>query len=232
MCCQPPNTLLIQCRDYSADALKQSGAIPQDLAVIDASGFDDAVKIIKSLAKGNQEFKNVVIDGASGLSDWLNADVMRESFDGKASKFTDFSRGEATSAIRWQELVNAVTDLVATGAWVFLICHEAVATKKNAQGNDYLKTTLGLHKDKISPFTKYVDAVLFIDTVVVETSVNKLSGVAKVSGGESRVMYTQLSANYEAKNRLNLPAEIPLGNSAQEAFRNFAAAVKAGRSKQ
>lgn len=231
MLCQAPDALLIQCKDQSADALKSTGAIPLDFPVIDTTGFDDSVRVIKALAKSN-EFKNVIIDGASGLSDWLNADVLRDNFEGKAVKFVDYGKGEGAAAIRWQELVNAVIDLKYSGAWVFMICHENVATKKNSQGNDYLKMTLGLHKDKLGPFTKYVDGVLYIDTVMVETSVNKLSSVAKVSGGESRVMYAQLSANYEAKNRLGLPAEIPLGNSAQEAFRNFAAAVKAGRSKQ
>ena len=42
-------------------------------------------------------------------------------------------------------------------------------------------------------------------------------------------MYTERSAAYDAKNRLGLPGEIEMGNSAAEAWAEFMAAIKAGR---
>ena len=51
----------------------------------------------------------------------------------------------------------------------------------------------------------------------------------KGTGGKFRIMYTERSAAYDAKNRLGLSSEIEMGDSAAEAWAAFMAAIKAGR---
>jgi hypothetical protein len=48
-------------------------------------------------------------------------------------------------------------------------------------------------------------------------------------GGRTRVLYTVRHDAYDAKNRLNLPPDIEMGDSPSEGFQNFMGAIKAGR---
>ena len=43
---------------------------------------------------------------------------------------------------------------------------------------------------------------------------------------QTRVLYTEGSAAWHAKNRHNLPAEISMGTSASECYQNFVEAIK------
>ena len=51
---------------------------------------------------------------------------------------------------------------------------------------------------------------------------------AKGRGGHSRVLYTQYSAAFDAKNRFGLDPEIEAGTSGKEAWENLRANIAGG----
>lgn len=227
--CRAPNSILVQAKDYSAEPLKESGGIRADMPVVDAKDWDDMLEILDTLA--TSKYKNVILDGGSGASEFCDNETLAKELEGDRDKFTSWGKGDKLGSIRWQELVEKLNNLKAAGIWVFVLCHKATLTERNAGGNDYLKNRPAMSKEQFSQLSRYSDAILFIDFLVANTSVNKQSGVAKVVGGEQRIMYTTPSASYEAGNRLGLTEPIDLGSSAEEAFRNFVTAVKAARKK-
>lgn len=227
--CCAPNSVLVQAKDYSAEPLKESGGIKADMPVVDANSWDDMIDILETLA--SSKYKNVILDGGSGASEFCDNETLAKEMEGDRDKFTSWGKGDKLGSIRWQELVEKLNDLKAAGIWVFILCHKATLTERNAGGNDYLKNRPAMSKEQFSQLSRYSDAILFIDFLVANTSVNKQSGVAKVVGGEQRIMYTTPSASYEAGNRLGLTEPIELGGSPQEGFKNFFNAVKAARKK-
>lgn len=227
---QAPNSVLVECKDYSSDALKESGSIPKDLPVIKCENWGDSLRVLDILAQ-TKKFKNVILDGITGLSEWSDSETITHECEGDREKFTAFGRGDRLAGFRWQELMQILNNLKTAGIWVFALGHRATITEKNPSGSDYLKSTLSVPKDKLAQLSKYADAILFMDFITTQVSVNKHSGIGKAVGGESRIMYVTPSASYEAKNRLGLTEPIELGNSPSEAFGNFFKAVKAARKK-
>ncbi len=230
MLVQAPDTLLVECKDNSSEQLKKSGAIPAGLPVFRASGWVDAITLFWKLSEGGHQYKHVVVDGGTGLSEWADQMVIdADPYSGDREKFLNsFGRGDRKVNMLWQDLIAAINEMKAAGIWVYLICHRATVTEKNALGSDYMRNVpaFGSNKDKVAQVVKFADALLFIDFLQHNTEVNKLNGVAKVRGGDTRVMHTSPQASYEAGGRLGLKGIIELGDSPVNGLKAFRAALK------
>jgi hypothetical protein len=221
MFCQSTNGILVQCKDYSAEALKHSGAIRDNYPVIDTTGYYNAIEVLNKLAVAKR-YNPVVIDGGSGLHSWSDAVTLSTDFGGDVSKFVSYGKGDNAAQWAWRSFTDAVNELKANGIWVYILCHKDVKTEKNAGGEDYYKNVVAVGKEKRAELNRFADAVLFMDFIVYEKD-------GKATGGEQRVMYCQPSAYYDAKNRMGLPPVIKLGDSPQEAYAAFIRAVRDGK---
>jgi hypothetical protein len=225
--CQAPRSLLIEVKDSSSGALKSAGSIRQDLPVIETENWDDLLEVLVNLSEESHEYKSVVIDGASGAEEFCNHKTVQEDCDGSTDKFLSFGRGDRLSAIRWQELVEKLNNIKKKGIWIFFLAHQSVVTITNPSGDNFIKYQASLAKEKLASINKYSDAILFFNFLTfVKDSQN---GKGKALGGEKRVAYASPSASFDAKNRINLPSMIELGNSASDAWNSFSNAVKQGR---
>lgn len=229
LCVQGPKPILIEIKDKSSEVLKESGQIDSSVPVVQAKDWTDLLDILKSLEENEHEFKTAILDGGSGSSELCDQYVIDNDCDGSKEKFLAFGRGDRLAAFEWARFLEALDALKSKGMTVFLICHQGTVTVKNPLGDDYLKVVPHLSKEKLAMTTKYVDAILFMTTIIAQKDVNEKTGIGKVAGGESRIMWVRPSAAYEAGNRLNLPNPIMLGNTHQEAFKAFREAVKQGR---
>lgn len=237
--CQMPGTILIECGDESSDTLKTSGGLPSKLPVVTANGYHNAIDILKKLIPNPGDkplFKRVVVDGASGLNRWSDALTVSGRMDGDLTKFLDFGgvNGDKHASYLWSDLVEVIKELRSAGVWVFLICHSMVVSIRNPDGSDYVRTVpeIGVGKARLAMTVKEADAVWFFDTVVETINADKKTGRGgKAIGGSFRVIKTDKTASYEAKDRLNLPGLIELGGSPLEGARAIHAAIKSGREK-
>ena len=229
MWCQAKDAILIEAKDNSASALKEIGSIREDLPVIQTSDWNDSLNILKSIVDEDHSYRNIIIDGLSGLDEYCNEITISEDCEGSADKFTAFGRGESLAGIKWMELVQTLRDIKSKGVWVYMLAHSQIITVNNPSGSNYVRYAPACGKVKLAQILKFSDAILYSTFVTATTEVNKESGKGKGVGGEKRVMYTSPSASFESKNRLNLPIIIDLGNSPQESFSAFANAAKSGR---
>lgn len=229
--CNFPKSLLIQVKDKSADALKESGSIREDMPVLDVNGWDDILNVLRELIETEHEYKGVIIDGASGVEEYLDALVTEENFDGSPTKFNSWGAGDKVSGVRWLEFMEVLDELKAKGIWVFMLAHLAVATVKSPSGDDYIKYIPQLGKSKVAASLKYVDAIIFMESIVAVQNVNELNHKGKAVGGQRLMRCGGANPAFEAGNRMGLPDMLVLGSSPKEAWDSFAAAVKAGKRK-
>lgn len=222
--------VLVEAKDNSAAALKESGDIRPDYPVIVGAGYHNVLDVLRLLVK-TKAYRHITIDGGSGMHEWSDKLTIDNDFDGDRSKFSDYGRGDKPAGFLWDDFVDLLREARAAGIWIYVLCHKEVTTEKNPGGSDYLKNAPAMSKIKRAKLMRYADALLFMDFQTDIEKVNKQSNVGKAIGGEVRVMYCKPSASYEAGNRLGLPSEILLGDSPQEAYRALGAALKAGKKK-
>ena len=233
MASQAPQTLFLQVKDESLDVLFRSKVITKHVPNIIAESWNDVLQVLDALATGEHDYKVLCIDGASGLQEFCDADVIKNSCKNDIENFVGFGRGDKLSIYEWQDFLNKVRRLVKEKKMtVILLAHLDTVTMKNPTGLDYIKWRPAISKEKFTATNKYADAILLMDhqmNIQDSAAPGQLKKAGKASGGFKRVMRCDGSAAFEAKNRLNLPAEIPLGSNHEEAWAAFSAAIKEAR---
>jgi hypothetical protein len=113
---------------------------------------------------------------------------------------------------------------------VFLLAHEQIVKVESPETANYDKHTIYLDKF-LKPITeRWLDILLFArrEINVVGGGENNLKKGKAISGSR-RVIHTEMGATFDAKNRGGLPPVIEMGDSGQEAWDNFAEAIRAAR---
>ncbi len=229
--CNFPKSLLIQIKDSSADSLKESGSINEDVPVVDVEGWDDTLDILRELVESDHKYKGIILDAASGLEEYLDELVTLENFDNSPTKFSAWggTQGDKVSGVRWLELMEVLADLKSKGIWVFMIAHLSVVNVKSPSGSDYSKSVPSLSKSKLMASLKYVDAIILMESIVAVKEVSEQSHKGKAVGGSRVMRCGGANPSFEAGNRMGLADTIVIGNSPKEAWLAFSNAVKAGR---
>lgn len=113
------------------------------------------------------------------------------------------------------KLINLLSDVNSKGLNILCLAHAYVGRREIPSETglyDCWTTKLDTGKrSNISAMVReWADAVLFCDFKTIVTVVNEKSGKAKAQGGERRIIHTQHSAAWDAKNRWGLPPEIDM----------------------
>jgi hypothetical protein len=112
---------------------------------------------------------------------------------------------------------------------IFMLAHTKVKPFKNPTGPDYDRYMPDMHEKTWGLTHKWLDATFFGNFEVVVQMASKTSDITKKgkgTGGTARMLYTQRTAAYDAKNRFGLPEEIEMGESSSEAFTNLTTEIK------
>ncbi len=196
-----------------------------------AESYEEVHKITKSMKEGV-----LVIDSLSGLQKLLFDYVCRIVYKGKFDEFSSYWKGQRVdSPIYFDAYLDLLNSLCAKGIHVILIGHCLTTEVLNALGPDYVSHVLDMdYSDKGTSLracvTKWAQAILFMDidisiTRVTERAKDKTVLEGKAKDNDNRLIYTTKSPNHSAKNKLQLPSIIPMGESAKEAFKNLWAAM-------
>lgn len=184
---------------------------------------NDDIFSVAELIKGvrTSKAKTIVIDGCSGMQQVYFEKACQECYDGDWAKFSAFSNGPRVAVPPLvTEFEILLTQKRNQGHHIVLLGHMKTETKPNSMGPDTLIHTLDMDKAINGVFTKWAQAVLFM-ALDIEVQKSRQLGTAKAKDSTIRVMHTSTAPGHVAKNRLNLPDIIPLGDSAQTAFDAF-----------
>lgn len=205
---------------FAADAPSPIFIASEDgLSKLDVSVFPEpedysgVLEAIETLRQDEHEFKTLVIDTLDWLEPLLWAELCIKH---KWSNIEDpgYGRGYTFALDEWRTLLSRL-DLLRSERQmeIILIAHAAIKTFNNPAGADYSRYECKLHRGAAALVKEWTDANLF--AVHEEFSVMKKDKPTNkaVSTGR-RIIHTERTAAWDAKNRHGLPPELPLNYEA------------------
>lgn len=231
-CCAPSPFFLMTRGETGLETLLDAGRVPDTPHFPEIKTWMEFLDALKWLIENEHAYKTLVIDTIGGAERLCHEHVCKRDYGGQWGEkgFTSYMQGYEVSLADWRDLLTLLTGL-RDQKRMTIVClnHVKIAPFHNPEGKDYDRYTVDMHHKTWSLTHRWADWVLFANfyTVTKEEGGEKTKG----AGGKKRIIYTERSAAWDAKNRFGLPPEIEMGNSAQEAFTNFITALKAARGK-
>lgn len=235
LACFAPTPLILMARGETGYiTLRQHNRVPEIDTVLDADGKPETLNnwdaVVASLeAAIESDHETVVLDALNGFERLLYEKVCRRDFGNDFSKFQDYGRGPEIAVNEIVDFVARLERIKASGKNVIVLSHVKVKPFKNPLGPDYDRFTPDCHEKTWSTVVKWADAVLFGKfnemTEVAKSTGNIAKDRGKAIGGTDRVLYTEQSAAWVAKNRYGMPAEIEIGNDPAQVWNKIHAAI-------
>jgi len=173
--------------------------------------WEDVVEAIRVLGTEEHPYQTVVID----TLDWLEPLVWSKvCADAKVTSIEDvgggYGKGYTAALDTWRLLLAMLDRLRERKAMhVVLLAHSHIKSFKNPEGHDFDRYELKLNLKAAGLVKEWADAVLFANFETFAAEDKRTKRAKGVSTG-ARVIYTTRTAAYDAKNRHNLPEELPL----------------------
>lgn len=172
------------------------------------TSWDDVFDAIRALEVEPHDYKTLVVDTV----DWIEPLCWRSICEkGSKTSIEDFgySKGYIAALDEWRRFLAALERLRAKrNLWIVLLAHAQVKTWKNPTGEDFDRYQLKLHEKAAGLVKEWCDAVLFVEFETLTIEKEKSKRIQGVSG--ARVVHTQRTAAWDAKNRHDLPEKMPL----------------------
>jgi hypothetical protein len=190
--------------------------------------WTDVLDAVRTLTLETHDFQTLVLDTLDWLEPMLWADLCRKHGVASIEDIGDtngkggFGKGYTAALDSWRVLLSAIERLrTAKNMHVIFLAHTWIKPFKNPEGPDYDRYEMKLNNKASGLVKEWCDALLFAN---FETfALKEKTGQKRIKGVSSgaRVIYTERSAAYDAKNRYSLPASLPLSwadfNTAAEA---------------
>lgn len=222
----PGRVFLIDDQERGIETLKASGLVDPETPVLPPAGdWQQVLTMLRQLAKQKHDYKALIIDTLGGMERLCHQYVCDTLFAGNWGEkgFASYQRGYDAALPEWRLLLNALDDCRDKGMLIMALTHSVVRPYKNPLGEDFDRYVPDVHHKTWNMTHRWADMVLFGNYHV------EVSDSGKGRGGHDRVMFTEYSAAYEAKNRHGLPREIPMGLSGKEAWKNLRDAIVKAR---
>jgi hypothetical protein len=174
--------------------------------------FDDAIKALRALAKGEHDYRTAVIDSGDWLERLIHEKVCA-NLGVKSIEDIGYGKGYVAAIGLWQQVLAGLDYLRQTrGMATVVICHTEVKRFDSPEVEPYDRYTLKLHKSASALLTEWCDVVGFAcqDTVIRSSDVGFNKEVRRAATSGKRLLRLQGAPAYVAGNRYGLPASVPL----------------------
>lgn len=191
------------------------------------TSWADAFRAVEVLLTEKHDYRTLVVD----TLDWLESLVWEHCCrrDGKRSKAGildieayGYGKGYQAAIDEWRRWMRELERLREKGISVLLLAHTHVKPFKNPLGDDFDRYELKVHGRAAGMWKEWCDAVLFANFeqfAVKEIDDPRVKAKGVASG--KRLIYTERTAGYDAKNRYGLPQVLPLSwDEFEQAVRN------------
>lgn len=229
----PGVVFMTDATERGIETLKESGLVNALLPVLPpVSTWAETLEMLDMLRTGEHQYKCLALDALGGFERLCHEENCRRDYSGDWSErgFASYSRGYETSLADWRMFINALDALRDERSMsIVLLGHAKVSPFKNPSGPDYDRYNVDIHHKTWALTHKWADMVLFANYEVAFNKNDQDAKKAKAKGGKVRILYTEHEAAWDAKNRMQLPAEIEMGTSGSEAWSSFVNAMKNSR---
>lgn len=226
--CHAPSPVFLMTRDETGLlALLSAGLVPQvDYFPQCFEGWNHLRSAVKELATQPHDYKNLVLDTLNGAERLCHEHVCEQPpYKGDWGYFDSYQQAGKNALQEWITFTSLLEKCRMKGMGVILLCHSQVVTFKNPEGTDFDRWQPALRKESWAHAYGWCDQCFFLNfKVTVKEERGRSKG--KATGGQERVLCTERTPSYDAKNRSHLPGEIECGASAEEAWTNLIQAMK------
>lgn len=188
----------------------EKGTSHLNVTRLELDTFDKFLVAIEELRSTKHDFKTLVVDTVDHLEQLIHQKV--SSDEGKDSiEEIGYGKGYTYALAHWTHFITAVEKLRdEKGMDIVLLNHTEIKTVNDPQLTaPYDKYQPKLHNKAASLLVDRVEAVLFVNYKVLVKK-DDGSSKGKAFGDGVRIVYTEHRPAYVAKNRYNLPLEMPL----------------------
>lgn len=198
----------------------EDGTAALNVSRFPVASWQDVLDAITTLTIEKHDFQSVVIDTIDAIEPLCWQFVCEK---GKQKSIEDFGYGKGYTAAldEWRVFIAALEKLRRErGLEVILIGHSMIRTFKNPEGEDYDRYELKLNAKAGGLLKEWCDSVLFARYQTF-TNLDAKAGRTKGVSNGARIVHTQRTAAFDAKNRYSLPDGLPLS------YADYRAAVEA-----
>lgn len=214
------------------ETLIDSGCVGETAHAPELQTWTEMLDILNALRTEDHTHKTLCLDAANGFERLCHEHVCATQFnnDWGKSGFVSYMQGYDASLTPWREFLSLLDAIRAERKMgIIVLCHTKVTPFRNPMGADFDRYQPDLHHKTWALTHRWADIVMFANfyTVITdEVKAGKGPARGKGSGGTDRILSTERSAAFDAKNRHSLPEEISMGDSGVEAWANFLSAMK------
>lgn len=187
----------------------EDGTSQLDVARFPApTGWQEVLDAIESLRTEPHAYKTVVFDTMDALEPMLWAFICDRDKRSSIEAY-GYGKGYVAALDEWRVFLSAIEQLRRErGMGVVFIAHSLIKVFKNPEGEDFDRYELKLNARAGGLAKEWCDSVLFAHW---ETFADKKGdGKAKGLSTGARIVSTQRTAAWDAKNRYALPEMLPL----------------------
>ncbi len=176
-----------------------------------AASYDEVVEQLEAVRDGEHEFKTLCVDSL----DWLERlvwDRVCRDWGVKSIEKADggFGKGYGYALTYWREIVDLLNEIRSKRRMaVILVAHSKVERFEDPEHPAYDRYQPRLHKSANALICDWADAILFATKRMRVDSQTGRAAPVGADGGE-RIIRTNGSPAFNAKNRYSLPNEIAL----------------------
>lgn len=186
------------------------------------SSYQETLKALGWLYESDHEYQSVVFDTVDWFERLLHAQVCSTSnADGIESVGGGYGKGYTAATELLQAFLQSLEMLTSHRQMNVIILGHCTRVKvSNPEQESYEQFSPDLHKGAAAVLREWCDEVFFASfrtfTRAADEGFNKKRQIA--IGSDERFIRTTHSAGVQAKNRLSLPAELPMDWAAYQAY--------------
>lgn len=174
--------------------------------------YDGSMKALSALYMEPHSYQTVVVDSLDWLERLIWVEVCRKR-NVESIEDIGYAKGYVFALTQWREFLEGLSALRNDkGMAVVLIAHARIERFENPETESYDRYVPRLHKLAAAVVQEWCDEVFFasykVYTKQTEEGFNRKR--AQGIGTGERIIRTQERPAHVAKNRLNLPEELPL----------------------
>lgn len=170
-------------------------------------------ELLVEMKSSVHEYQTLAIDSVESLEGLISDFVCAE---GKVTSLEDFGGGYGKGYVRTREIMREIMlsfrDLQSKGMTIVLVAHTQVKTHTDPATNQTYDRVIMRCNDKMAALIRDLSDNVFYATYKVFTI--EKNNKTKAFGDGQRIMFTQWRPGFDAKNRLELPLELPLSYDA------------------
>lgn len=211
-------------------SLLDGGIIPPTPHFDEVLNWDGMRACVKWLTEAEHTYRSFVVDTANQTQELLFEHITRAKYGNDREKFNAYGKGVADHACpEWRRFLESLDKLrsIRKMAIIFL-AHARVKQINNPEGDNYSEWQVDMDDKVYGLAAKWADIIMFVKPDIVAIK-ERGETKAKAQSAGTRTMHTVGSASWKAGNRYNLPPEIPMGKSPQQAWDNFYNALRKAR---